>query len=181
MSDLAYRATAQTPGRGRTDWGAIWAGVFVFLGIWSVFGALGLAIFGNIANAAAPKPIITMSVGIAIWYIVLTAIAMYWAGRETGRMAGIANRHDGLIHGLIMFGLAVAGLAVLFSLGGEILAGAAGASATAHSPYVLTMWTNLGWGGFAALICGWVAAMLGGSSGVEHKAEGEVREIRPAA
>ena len=44
-----------------------------------------------------------MSTGIAIWSIVLTIIAMYVAGRETERLAGITTRHDGIIHGLIMF------------------------------------------------------------------------------
>ena len=39
--DVAYRGT--NVGVRSTDWGAIWAGVFSFMAIWSVFGALGLS------------------------------------------------------------------------------------------------------------------------------------------
>ena len=38
--------------RVRTDWGAIWAGVFTFIAIWSVFGFLGMAVFASAAGAA---------------------------------------------------------------------------------------------------------------------------------
>lgn len=106
MADLAYRNEFPAIAPRRTDWGAIWAGVFVFIGIWSVFGLLGMAIFASAANANAAQPVTGMGVGEAIWGIILTAIAMYVAERETGHLARQESRQDGLIHGLIMFGLA---------------------------------------------------------------------------
>lgn len=181
MADLSYRAVEAVPARGRTDWGAIWGGVFCFLAIWSVFGALGLAIFASVANPGTAQPVLNMSVGIAIWMIVLTIISMYVAGLETGRLAAVTTRHDGLIHGLMMFGLSVAGLAVLISIGGSALSGGTGVNAGGHSPYVFTAVADLGWGGFVALFLGWLAAMFGASTGVSHKAVREVKEIRPAA
>jgi hypothetical protein len=182
MADLTYR-TEPLAVRGRIDWGAIWGGVFTFLAIWSVFGALGLAIFSSAANPRAAAPVMGMSVGIAIWTIVLTVIAMYVAGRETGRLAGVLTRHDGLVHGLMMFGLSVTAVLVLVSLGGSVLTGSAGANGSTHSPYVLTVIADLGWGGFVALFLGWLAAMWGASSGVSHKrmTAAEVKEMRPAA
>ena len=42
-----------------------------------------------------------------VWTVVLTISAMYVAGLETGHLAGVVARHDGLMHGMMMFGLAV--------------------------------------------------------------------------
>lgn len=187
MADLAYRNDVLTVVRRRTDWGAIWGGVFTFVAIWSVFGALGLAIFASAANPSAAAPVAGMSVGLGIWIVVLTIIAMYVAGRETGRLAAVDNRHDGLIHGMIMFGLSVVAALVLTVLGGNTLSGGSGVAGNPHSPYILTVLSDIGWIGFAALILGWLAAMGGASSGVGHKPEikaqttGNTREIRPAA
>ncbi len=187
MADLAYRNDAVTVVRRRTDWGAIWGGVFTFVAIWSVFGALGLAIFASAANPNTAAPVQGMSAGIGIWMIVLTIIAMYVAGRETGRLAAVDNRHDGLIHGMIMFGLSVVAALVLTVLGGNTLSGGTSVAATSHSPYILTVVSDVGWIGFVALLLGWLAAMGGASSGVSHKPEirqqatGNTREIRPAA
>ena len=180
MADLVYRNESAKFVR-RTDWGAIWGGFFTFLAIWSVFGALGLAIFASMANPNALRPVLGMSVGLGIWVIVLTIIAMYVAGRETGRLAAVNNRHDGLIHGMMMFGLSFAAVMVLLEVGGISLTGGA-AIAGPHSPYVLTVFADLGWIGFVALFLGWLAAMIGASSGVLHKSsESNVKDIRPAA
>ncbi len=174
--DLAYGSSVIE--RKRTDWGAIWAGAFSFMAIWSVFGALGLAIFASNASANAARPIAGQGWGIGIWSIVLTIIAMYVAGRETGRLAGVENRHDGAIHGLVMFGLSIVGALVLVTIGGSALNGGAGMNGSVHSGYILTLTSGLGWAGFLSLFLGWLAAMIGASSGVTHKAlPANVREI----
>ncbi|HLH09215.1 MAG TPA: hypothetical protein VKW78_18400 [Terriglobales bacterium] len=155
------------------------------MAIWSVFGALGLAIFATNASANAAAPIAGQGWGIGIWSIVLTIIAMYVAGRETGRLAGVDSRHDGLIHGLVMFGLSVVGALVLVSIGGSALSGGTGVNGGVHSSYILTVASGIGWAGFISLFLGWLAAMFGASSGVAHKATPanvrEMNEIRPAA
>jgi hypothetical protein len=149
-----------------------------------VFGALGVAIFATNANPNAGAPVMGQSVGMAIWAVILTIIAMYVAGRQTGRMAAVITRNDGLMHGLTMFGLAVVGLVILVSLGGTAIAEGNTAAASTHSPYALSVVADLGWGGFCALFLGWLAAMFGGASGVERnvvRVQAEMREIRPAA
>lgn len=182
MADIEYRNETFPTTRLRTDWGAIWGGTFTFMAIWSVFGALGLAIFSSNANPAVATPVSGQSYGLGIWVIILTIIAMYVAGRETGRLAAVTTRHDGLIHGMIMFGLAVVGALVLLSLGGSVLTGGTGLSAGVHNPYVLNMASALGWMGFVSLFLGWLAAMWGASSGVSHKPQAaNVRDIRTAA
>jgi hypothetical protein len=182
MADIAYRS--DNPYRGdfynrRTDWGAIWVGVFVFMAIWAVFGTLGFAIFANSASATATEPVIGMSVGIGFWAAILTLIAMYVAGRVTGTLAGVTTKHDGLVHGMAMFGLSIVGFIVLVSLGSFATGNTVNTTST---PYVLTVFTNLGWIGFIALILGWLGAMFGGYQSAGHKLEHTApREIRPAA
>lgn len=170
-----------------TDWRAIWAGVFTFIAIWSVFGLLGMAIFASAANPNTPRPVSGMDVGMGIWAIVLTVIAMYVAGRETGRLAGVTNRHDGMVHGMIMFGLSVVAVLILTALGGSSLSGGTGVEGTTHNPYLLTVFANLGWIGFVSLFLGWLAALGGASTGAGNRIAdantdvNNVQKIRPAA
>lgn len=193
MADIAYRDdltyrndSILYSGPRRLSWGAIWAGVFTFWAIWIVFEILAFAIFGSRANA--PGTVVGRGAGIAIWTIILTVIAMYVAGRETGHAAAVTNRHDGLMHGMIMFGLAVVSVLVLSSLFGAVLSGGTGFQGT--SPRGIGIFTGFGWAGFIALLLGWLAAMGGGSQGVDRRneppttrdvRERDVRDIRPAA
>jgi hypothetical protein len=167
--------------RRKVDWAAIWAGVFTFAAIWSVFGLLGVAIFSSAANPSAARPVSGMNVGIAIWAIVLTIIAMYVAGRETGRLAAVATRHDGLIHGMAMFGLSVVAVIVMLGIAG--MGTTAGATSVVHNPYMMNVISSTGWAGFLSLLLGWLAAMGGASSGVGHKTDVQtpVQSIRNAA
>jgi len=191
MADIAYRNEGLVYGVARVSWGAIWAGVFTFVAIWSVFGLLGMAIFASNANPGATAPVTGQSAGIAVWCIILTIIAMYVAGLETGRLAAVSNRHDGLIHGMIMFGLSVVAAIILTVLGGPLLSAGTGLKTTSpHSGYVLGIFADLGWSGFVALLLGWLAAMGGGSQGAGRRInpnvssnprDTNVRDIRPAA
>jgi len=168
MSDrgLAMQPLSYGPG---TRWGAVWAGVFTFAAIWGVFEALALAIFPNTSGG---------SVGLQVWTVVLTIIAMYIAGLETGRLAGIANRHDGLVHGMIMFGLSAVSAVILTTFATGVFYG----GSTVHA---LTISAGTQWGYFCALFFGWLAAMGGASTGVARRATNTaVREpiqMRPAA
>ncbi len=170
MTDAAFRREGVNPNSLRhTDFGAVWAGVFVFTAIWCVFGSLGLAIFASTGNA--------LGVGMSIWSVILTIIAMYVAGRETGQLAAITDRHTGLIHGMVMFGLSFVAAVVLGGIAGGI-----GVAAAPHTAFALSAFTGLGWAGFCALFFGLIAAMSGASTGATQKAAvQEVREIRPAA
>ena len=180
MAQLAYRNEAAFL-RGRTDWGAIWAGVFTFVAIWTVFGSLGVAIFASSANPNAARPVLGMSAGIGIWAIILTIIAMYVAGRETAHLAAVNSRHDAILHGMIMFGLSVVAALIVTAIGGSAFNGSnTNVNAT---PYIFTMAADLGWIGFASLFLGWLAALWGASSGVVmmSRPQAEVRDIKTAA
>jgi hypothetical protein len=182
MAATTYGNETITLARVRgVDWGAIWAGVFTFIGIWSVFGLLGAAIFASSANPNAARPITGMSWGMSIWAIVLTIIAMYVGSLETGRLAAVTSRREGVTHGMAMFGLSVVAALVLIVLGGNSINGPANLST--HSPYVLTVVSGLGWAGFLSLFLGWLAAMGGASAGIRRNAQAEtpVQPIRKAA
>ena len=189
MADLAYINENVLIRRSATDWGAIWAGMFTFIAIWSVFGLLGMAIFAGAANPNAAQPVSGMDLGIGIWAVVLTIIAMYVAGRETGRLAGVTSRHDGLIHGMIMFGLSVVAAVLITVIGGLTLSGGAAVAGGSHSLYILSVFSDLGWIGFFALFLGWLAAMGGAWTGAglrrtalpEPSRTSDVQQMRPAA
>lgn len=155
----------------RLDWSAIWGGVFSFIAIWSVFGLLGTSIFASNTNLNNPRPLDEMGLGIGIWIIVLTIVAMYVAGRITTHSAGIEHWVDGATHGMILFGLSISSALILTVLAGMSM-GATEASANAHSPYVLAMLADLGWVGFASLFLGWLAAM-GGAMGMQHSSHSQ--------
>jgi hypothetical protein len=185
MDDAPYiRSDTVVIRRGRTDWGAIWAGAFTFAAIWSIFGVLGFAIFSSAASTNGQRAAGSLGVGMAIWAIVLTIIAMYVAGRETGHLAAVTNRHDGLVHGMIMFGLSVVATLVITLLGGMSLSGSTGTVVTGPISYLMHVFSGMGWVGFLSLILGWLAAMGGASTGVTasvHSKSADVREMKPAA
>jgi hypothetical protein len=95
MADLNYRVE-NVPVVAQLNWGAIWAGTFTFVAIWSVFGMLGLNLFATSPNANPSEPIAGMNVGTAVWGPILTMIAMFVAGRVTGQLAAIHNSRDGI-------------------------------------------------------------------------------------
>ena len=119
----------------------------------------------------------------AIWAIILTIIAMYVGGRITGDLAGVTARGHGAIYGTILFGLAVIATVVIVVMGGTALSGDTGVQGGVHSPYMLTVFADIGWAGFLALLLGWLGAM-GGAVHAVKSAVGRVdnvRDIRPAA
>jgi hypothetical protein len=146
----------------RSVWSAIWAGVFTFLTIWFVFGALFLAIFARSAD---------FDVAISIWGIVLTIIAMFIAGRATGQLAGVTRSIDGAGLGMVMFGLAVVASMFVLVVGANVIAGGAQTAGTAHASAVVEIFSDFGWAFFIALFLGWIAAMAGASSAHKQLAQ----------
>jgi hypothetical protein len=143
------------------DWSAIWGGAFIAAAIWTVFESLALAIFRGAATAAS-----SVGWGMAIWTVVLAVIAMFVAGHETGRLSGVVTRYDAMMHGMMMFGLSVVSAIVLVVLGGVVLAADSARIISSHSGYVMSVGAE--WTTFITLVLGWLAAMIGGSSGARQ-------------
>lgn len=164
------------PGVTRPHWGAIWAGVFTFMAIWSVFGLLGMAIFSSAANPNNTAVSTGIGVGMGIWAIILTVIAMYVAGRVTGGLAGLDRSRNSAVQGMIMFGLSVASILALAAVGNTAVRGGA------STPYLLAQGTGMAWAGFLSLFFGWLAAMGGASTAKRVLRQPKpVEEIRHAA
>jgi hypothetical protein len=144
----------------RPNWGAIWAGVFSFIAIWSIFGMLGAAIFASAANPNAPHPVTGMNVGMSIWAIILTIIAMFVAGRITGQLAGSENSPR--MHAIVMFGLAVTAALLIVVIGGNSLGGTR--LAGTNTPFLIGLFSDVAWPLFVSLFLGWLAAMGGAMS-----------------
>jgi hypothetical protein len=180
MGDTSLRTPlnySETLARRGTDWSAVWSGVFVFAAIWAVFETLALAIF---AGAAIPlNPRAGVGAEMAIWAIVLTIIAMYVAGRETGRAAGVVTRHSGLMHGMMMFGLSVLSAIVLGLLGACVTTGGTTTVGASHP----LMNTGVEWTMFITLLLGWLAAMGGAAAGARPSTVNARQPVpmRPAA
>jgi hypothetical protein len=175
MADLSVNGEGRSFLSGNTDWSAVWAGLFTFVGIWSVFELLGLAIFPA-ANADA-------KVGLGIWSVILTAIAMFIAGRQTGSSARLRGPYDGARHGMIMFGLSLTAAIVLMMSGSVLLRDLPAVNTSGRSSDLVSVLTGSDWIPFAMLFLGWVGAIVGASSGGPSKTEerSNLTQMRPAA
>jgi hypothetical protein len=177
MTQSISQVEIDLPGVSRLHWGAIWAGVFTFIAIGSVFDLLGAAIFAGTANPSNATVSTGIGVGMAIWAIIVTIIAMYVAGRVTGSLARLDRSGNSAVQGMIMFGLSVASIMVLAAVGN------AGTGAAAGMPHPLAQWSGLEWTLFLALFFGWLAAMGGASTANRalSRPAKPIQEIRPAA
>lgn len=155
MSDLNIQLDPVVP--TRTNWNAIWAGVFTFFAIWSVLGALCMAIWAGSAR---------LSLALAVGGIILTIVAMFVAGRTTARLAGVSNPSEGVTYGMTLFGLTAVSTVVISSLAASIFAG--GAAHASAASYVIDMFSEFGWPLFVGLFLGWLAA-IGGASTAHRK------------
>jgi hypothetical protein len=172
MPDRSFSTNADVPAVS-PNWGAIWAGTFAFIAIWSVFGFLGAAIFNSLANPNASNLLSSMGVGIGIWAVILTIVAMFIGGRVTARLAG---RIDAIINGTVMFGLSVTSALVI-----AVLSELALGRLTTAAGNVMSTSVGLSWIGFVALILGWVAAIGGALSlGRRRATETTTEQVRRA-
>lgn len=159
-------------------WGALWAGMFGFLAIWSIFGFLALAVF---ASAARGTGTAGMHVAMGIWTVVLTIIAMFVAGRiaASGR-----ERSAAWSVGTVVFGLSMAAALVVASLASFVgLLGTSVLSGTAITAFSAGTLAGIGWVGFISLILGWLGAVAGAMSSISRSTAETItaEEVRRAA
>jgi hypothetical protein len=112
----------------RVSWGAILAGLVVALVAELALGMLGLAIgLGTINPASEPDTLRGFGVGTGLWLAFTTFIALLCGGYTAGRLAGMPRRTDGVLHGVVTWGLVtLVSTWLLTSLLGQVVAGAVG-------------------------------------------------------
>jgi hypothetical protein len=95
--------------RRRISWGGVFAGLFLVLAIQLLLSLLGFGIGlsmvqpgqGGAPNAGA------IGIGAAVWWVVTYLIALVLGGFTAARLAGVARRFDGVLHGLVTWAFAL--------------------------------------------------------------------------
>ena len=143
LIDEAYNGKTPT----RLSWGAIFAGVVIAVAVQLVLGILGAGIGltmvdpveGTTPGAAG------FGIGAGIYWLVTTILALGAGGYAAARVAGVHERFDALVHGLVVWGVTlILTLYLLTSAVGGIIggafrtvgavAGAAGTTVSAAAP-----------------------------------------------
>lgn len=112
----------------RISWGAVFAGIVVTLALHLMLGVLGLAIGANsIDPMEQQNPVEGLGGSTVIWFGISTVVALFAGGWVAGRLAGMPQRTDSLLHGLLTWGLTtvVTFYFVTTAIGG-LISGAAG-------------------------------------------------------
>lgn len=133
----------------RVSWGAIFAGVVIAIALQLVLGILGTGIGLSLVNPVeGTTPGATgFGIGAGIYFLLTTIIALGAGGYAAARVAGVHDRFDGLVHGLVVWGVTlILTLYLLTSAVGGIIGGAfrtvgtvasaAGSSISAAAPKV---------------------------------------------
>lgn len=122
-TDAAYAGKTPT----RLSWAAIFAGVVIAVAVQLVLGILGAGIGltmvdpveGTTPGAAG------FGIGAGLYWLVTTVVALGAGGYAAARVAGVHERFDALVHGLVVWGVTlILTLYLLTSAVGGIIGGA---------------------------------------------------------
>ena len=93
----------------RVSWSAILAGVVLVLAIEMLLSVLGAGVgLGFVSpNAGTTPDAGSFGIGAGLWWLASTVIALIVGSYAAARLAGVANRFDGVLHGLVIWGLAL--------------------------------------------------------------------------
>src|SRR2546422_11045899 len=132
-STTAYPSVAPNYTR-RISWGAIIAGLIVTLVCQILLSMLGVAIGAATVNPTQEQqPLEGLGTGAAIWWIVSSLISLFLGGCVAGRLAGVARKGDGALHGIVMWGAAALITFLLVGTGsGGLFGGAFSAGQKTH-------------------------------------------------
>lgn len=125
---IVVRDTGPLGALRRISWGAVIAGVVLALMIQLLLGMLGLGIgMSTVQPATGDTPSAqAIGIGAAVWWVVSSLVALFIGGWVAGHLAGVPQRLDGTLHGLLTW--AVTTLLTLYLLTtavGSVLSGTA--------------------------------------------------------
>lgn len=100
---------AATPsGLKRISWGAIIAGTVVALVVYLMLGLLGIGIGATTIELTAAQAVPEgLGIGAGVWWVLTVLIALFIGGWLAGYLAGIPEKRDGAIHGIVTWGLVI--------------------------------------------------------------------------
>jgi hypothetical protein len=101
-------ASVGTHTHRRISWAAIFGGVILIVAIQLLLSLLGAGIgLGTVdTNAGSTPSPSNLGVGAGIWWVVSSCIALVAGGYVAAWLAGIELRFDGMLHGLVAWGIA---------------------------------------------------------------------------
>lgn len=106
----------------RISWGAISAGVVMAVVTQFMLSLLGAGV--GLSAMGPGSSVGSFGLGAAIWWSVSALIAMYTGGWFASRMAGVATTGDGVVHGILTWGVSTILTLFLFSTAvGKIVGG----------------------------------------------------------
>jgi len=125
----------------RISWAAIFGGVILAMAIQLLLGMLGAGIgLGTVnTNAGSTPDASTFGMGAAAWWVISSVIAIGFGGYVSAWFAGVETKWDGVLHGLVTWGIAtlftiyLLGSAVGSIIGGGFSALGSVASATGNA------------------------------------------------
>lgn len=94
----------------RISWGAVFAGVIIVLIVQLVLSLLGVGIGASTIDptqrGGTPEAS-TFGIGAGLWWVICSLISVFAGAWVAGRLAGMPDRTDGILHGLVAWGLAM--------------------------------------------------------------------------
>jgi hypothetical protein len=90
------------------SWGAIFGAVILVIAIQLLLSLLGAGIgFGTVyTNAGTTPNASSIGIGAGVWWVVSSCIALFLGGYVAAWFAGIEIRVEGVLHGLVTWGIA---------------------------------------------------------------------------
>lgn len=92
----------------RISWAAIFGGVILVVAVQLLLSMLGAGIgLGTVnTNAGTTPDASSLGIGAGVWWVISSIIALAFGGYVSAWLAGIELRWDGVLHGLITWGIA---------------------------------------------------------------------------
>src|SRR3984893_18269405 len=92
----------------RISWAAIFGGLILGVGLHALLSLLGAGIgLGTVdANAGNMPSAKGLGIGAGLWWVISSCIALGVGGYVAAWLAGVEIRFDGVLHGLVTWGLA---------------------------------------------------------------------------
>ncbi len=91
----------------RLSWGAIFAGFVIALVTQVVLTLIGLAVGLGALDLGPGGTLEQVGIGAGIWAVLTGLISLFVGGLAAGHFAGILTRLDGVLHGVLVWGLTV--------------------------------------------------------------------------
>ena len=124
--DLGESTSVPTRMR-RISWGAIFAGVAIALSIQVLLNLLGLGIGASTIDVRQGNtPGSGLAIGAGVWFAVSALLSLLAGGWAAGRLAGVPDRKEGVLHGFTTWSVTtIATICLLSSAVGGLIGGSA--------------------------------------------------------